>query len=56
MNNELKDPLDTFKRNQHSYFEDMKFGVGGLFLICGTVLLIGTIAFFVAKSLLSLFS
>lgn len=56
MNNELKDPLDTFKRNQYSYFEDLRFGMGSLLLIGGTVIAVGVIGFWIANSLVGLFA
>lgn len=54
MDNELKDPFDTLKRNQYSYFEDLRFGVGSLLLIGGTVIAIGVIGFWIADSLAGL--
>lgn len=54
MNNELKDPFDTFERHKYSYFDDLKFGVGGFLLVGGTIGLIGVVGYYAISSLLSL--
>jgi hypothetical protein len=54
MNNELKDPFDTFERNKYSYFEDLKFGVGSFLIIGGLLATVGVIGYFAISSLLPL--
>ena len=56
MNNELKDPFDTFERNKYSYFDDLKFGVGSLLIVGGTLTAVGVMAYYAISSLLSLVS
>jgi hypothetical protein len=54
MNNELKDPFDTFERRTYSYFDDLKFGVGGFLLLGGTIAIFGVVGYYAVSSLLSL--
>jgi len=54
MNNELKDPFDTFERRTYSYFDDLKFGVGGFLLLGGTIAIVGVVGYYAVSSLLSL--
>ena len=56
MDNELKEPFDTLKRNEYSYSEDLKFGLGSIVLIGGTGLIACAVIYFVAKSVLALLS